>query len=186
MLNKHGNNSRLMWVMLAILALGVAAAMVSCRAPQPVVITQRDSTHTERVVTYRDTVITVPGDRAVLQVGTETAALRRLLDQLHGEVRTIRGANQAVLELRATNDTLTVTALCNELQMRLDSALVQNNVLRTDVRTLAAFVAAQPEKQAPMPAWAKGTALVAGCVAAVLLLTALLPMLKQLFSHGKA
>lgn len=184
MLNRHGHNDRLMWVMLAVLALGVAAAMVSCRAPQPVVITQRDSTHTERVTTYRDTVVTVPADLAVLKVGTDD--LGRLLEQLRGEMRTIRGANQAVLRLQAVNDTLTVTALCNELQVRLDSALVQNDVLKYTVKTLSAFVATQPDKQAPMPGWAKGTALVAGGIASVLLLTALLPMLKQLFSHGKA
>lgn len=174
------------WPWLVLLAFAIVVVLASCRAPQPVVITQRDSTHTERVVTYRDTVIKVPGDRATLKVGTEVNDLHRLLDQLRGEVRTIRGANQAVLELRATNDTLTVTALCNELQMRLDSALVQNTVLRTSVRTLAAFVAAQPEKQAPMPAWAKGTAMVAGSVATILLLIAVLPTLKQLLSHGKA
>lgn len=177
---------RVMLGMLALLALALVLLLAGCKAPAPVVITQRDSTHTERVTTYRDTVIKVPGDRAVLKVGAETDDLRRLLDQLRGEVRTIRGANQAVLELRATNDTLTVTALCNELQVRLDSALVQNDVLKYTVRTMAAYVATQPEKQAPMPAWAKGTAMVAASIAAVLLLIALLPTLKQLFSHGKA
>ncbi|MBS1945760.1 MAG: hypothetical protein JST98_11315, partial [Bacteroidetes bacterium] len=60
---------RVMLGMLALLALALVLLLAGCKAPAPVVITQRDSTHTERVTTYRDTVIKVPGDRAVLKVG---------------------------------------------------------------------------------------------------------------------
>lgn len=184
MLNERGNN-RLMAVMVAALILGIVVALASCHAPAPVVITQRDSTHTERVMTYRDTTVVVPGDQAVLKVGSEVSDIRRLVEGLRGEVRTIRGANQASLRMSATHDTLTVMALCDALQLKFDSVLVENRTLQSTVRSQAHFLAAQPEQTKPMPAWAKGTALAAGSVAGALFLIALLPTLKQLF-HGKA
>lgn len=175
--NVLNTRSKCRWatVMLAIIALEILVLLCSgCHAPQPVVITQRDSTHTERITTYRDTTIVVPGDEAVLRVGSDVLDIKHLVDQLRGEVRTIRGANQASLVISASNDTLTVMALCDAIQLRLDSVIQENSTLRSTVRTQASFLSTQPERQAPMPSWAKGVALAAGSIGLVLLLIILL------------
>lgn len=177
---------RLASVLLVVIAVLIGVIMFSgCRAPQPVVITQRDSTHVEHYTTYRDTTVIVPGDEAVLKVGSDVTTLTRLMNELRGEVRTIRGANQAALVISATSDTLTVMALCDELQLKLDSVLVENATLTSIVKSTTRFIATQPEQQKPMPSWAKGAALVIGSICLLLLLIILLPALKQLF-HGKA
>lgn len=172
----------LMWPWLALLAVGIVLTLVSCRTPAPVVIAQRDSTHTERVVTYRDTVVTVPGDTAALRLGAEE--LGRLLVDLRGQVRILRGQHRAALELRNVRDTLVITALCDELQVKLDSALVHERELTRRLQTVTAVT--QPEQERMLPAWARGVVGVASAIGLLALFILVLPTIKQLFSHGKA
>lgn len=169
----------------ALAAVAAVLLLGACRQPQPLVLTQRDSTHTERVITYRDTVVRIPADAATLRLGTEAQDMARLVDELRGEVRIIRGTNQAALRLSADRDSLTVVALCDELQVKFDSVLVENRTLQYVQQATTAFLAARPEQNAPMPAWAKGVALAGASVAGLLLVAALLPALKHIL-NGKA
>lgn len=159
-----------------IVALLFIAVLMGCRVPVPTVITVHDSTtvHVDR----RDTVITIPGDAARLDLSADLAALKRVIDELRKRPITTKGERNAQLTLSLHNDSVRIVATCDTLEWKLNDAITTIERRNERIQVLESRVQDQ-DRERPMPSWAKGIAL-AGTTIALLAIVVLL-LLKRVF-----
>ncbi|HMQ77117.1 MAG TPA: hypothetical protein PKE21_13830 [Flavobacteriales bacterium] len=164
-------------VFALLLVLFVAAMVVlmqgGCKQPQPTVIVMTDSTHSTVEVHRRDTVVMVPGDQAQLDVSTDLAQLRRLIEEVRRRPHVVRGRNNAKLSVSLRDDSLRIAATCDSMELVLNDAITTINRRDQRIQVLEDVLEKKRNDDA-MPGWAKGLSLVLACLAVLVVLVALL------------
>lgn len=132
----------------------------------------REHTHSERVVTVRDTVVYTPVDSATMKIVADVRALRDLIESLKRDgARSVRGTHNANLVMQVVNDTLHLEARCDSLAHVLEGALrtieertTQNTELTRTIQDVRA------DRKGGIPGWMQGTIWIVITVCALLLL----------------
>lgn len=170
-----------------VLALGLLVSLPGCRGTRDLRTTVRDSVSVTTHTFYRDTTIYTPADSARTTLGTDWTAMRKLMAELDVRPRVVPGARQASVVITKVDSThFQVEARCEAMALTLDSLIQVNERTTFQLQRIREEVAVHDRADRyRMPGWAKGVALAAGSLCAVLLLAAVLPTIKQLF-HGRS
>lgn len=110
----------------------VGLVLCACSAKKQVAQHHIDRTERERVVSYRDTVFTVPGSTAELELAI--AELRK--DREAPKTYESRDGN-ATARLIIKRDTVRVEAICDsvELRAKIKQELIRESIFKQDTRT---------------------------------------------------
>lgn len=162
-------------------------SLPGCHGAKQLRTTVRDSVATTVHTYYKDTTIYTPADSARTTLGTDWTAMHKLMAELSQRPRVVHGTKQASVVISKVDSThFQVEAKCEAMALAFDSLVQVQQRTTYQLQRIQEQVAVRDhEDRFRMPGWAKGVAMVAGSACALLVLTALLPTIKQLF-NGKA
>ena len=161
-----------MTAMLGVLLVCLAVLLLSGCTSVLESLRSKETVHTERTITVRDTTVYTRADSATLKMIADVRALRQLIEDLKAEgPRTVRGSSHASLVMQVVGDTLQLEARCDSMAHVLEGALRTIQERTEQVTELERTLSdTKAERKATIPGWMQGLIwiIVALCTLALL------------------
>lgn len=146
--------------MKCVMIIGaVLLAGTGCRPLQQVQDSRQDTVITRTEITHRDTVITIPADRAALDVRADIESLRSLITRLEKHPIEAAGKRQARLMITDSAGRIAIRCRCDSLRIKLDHAITTIATKEQTITRLNHTVREGLRRdRSKLPGWMKGTA----------------------------